>query len=226
MACFLSWMAELFGATAKLPASEPIVGAEVVIRGGEGINVYVQLEDVERAGVVIRPAQQLHQATNADGQVFLGVEGMRISRAFSFHVSAQPEAVTAETLIEVFLSGLEFGAGGGGKGVLDVEERPSRLKVDEDVDVAGDCLPPGNGAKETRIAPAMVRDDASKDTPVAQDPLDCGIPGGRWGPSPQVVLEGGLDHRGERRPRRLATAKPLDFLIKAVGKSDARSPHE
>jgi hypothetical protein len=113
-ACLASFVLNAFGVTLATPPAGRIGGAEMKFEGGQGFGETVLFGDYKT----------LRTDTNLHGEVLLPMLGKAQRRdlpdsvlpymtEFSIHVSAQPEAVTANTLFNIFFSGLTFGAAPG-----------------------------------------------------------------------------------------------------------------
>lgn len=108
--CLLSYVAGFLGTTFSFPPGGRIAGAELKFVGGAGFPDLVLFGNY----------RQLRQDTNANGEATLSVIGRAqkrqlpdsatpIDKEFSIIVSAQPEAVTGNTLANIFFGGLFFG---------------------------------------------------------------------------------------------------------------------
>lgn len=122
LACATSFLLNAFGISLNFPAGGAISGAEVIIKGGKGFGQEGFKECGGEAYVQFMDYRELRQDTDAEGLASVDVQGCRqkheipegaqpMMREFTIHVSAQPEAITGDTIANVFFSGLSFGAG-------------------------------------------------------------------------------------------------------------------
>jgi hypothetical protein len=122
LACAASFLLNVFGIPLNFPAGGAISGAEVVIKGGKGFGGGDFKECGGEAYVQFMDYRQLRQDTDKEGLASVEVQGCRqkqeipedaqpMMREFTIRVSAQPEAITGDTIANVFFSGLSFGAG-------------------------------------------------------------------------------------------------------------------
>lgn len=118
-ACLASFLLNAFGVSFSFPAEGRIPGAEMTFTGGKGFGEYVLFGNY----------RQLRTDTDANGEVHLAMLGKAqphnlpddseaYMREFSIEVAAQPEAVTGNTLANIFFGGLTFGIAPGGPGLI------------------------------------------------------------------------------------------------------------
>lgn len=121
IACVSSFLLNTLGVSLSFPADGAVAGAEVVFSGGQGFGREALAECGGEAYVQFTDYRQLRQDTDRDGLASIDVQGCRQKRIlpdsvlpyireFSIHASGQPEAVTADTLGNVFFGGFTFGA--------------------------------------------------------------------------------------------------------------------
>lgn len=121
IACVSSFLLNVLGISLSFPVDGVVPGAELVFEPGKGFGQVAFAECGGEAYVQFPEARQLRQDTDQFGQAALDVQGCRqkrnfpdeappYMREFSIYVSGQPEAVTGETIANIFFGGLSFGA--------------------------------------------------------------------------------------------------------------------
>jgi len=109
--CMLIYLSSMFGVSFSMPPRGKIPGAAVKFKGGKGFPDLVLFGDY-------RDLSEAGKETDANGEVTLAIIGKAqkreipksakpVDKEFSIFVSAQPEEVTSNTVVSVFLEGLQ-----------------------------------------------------------------------------------------------------------------------
>ncbi len=118
-ACVASFLLNAFGISFSLPGAQRLPGVELLISEGKGFGQTVLWGDF----------RQRRQDTNLNGEaeVLILGKGQKkripdsakpVAKEFSVHISAQPEAMTANSIANMFFDSLTFWAAPGGTGLI------------------------------------------------------------------------------------------------------------
>lgn len=112
-ACIGSFLSNAFGVSFSFPAEGPISGAEMRVEGGQGFPELVLFN--------VEGTNSLRRWTDTNGVAEYKIFGApqkrqipdtakEVGKEFSVHVTAQPEEMNLNSLLNVFFGGLTFGA--------------------------------------------------------------------------------------------------------------------